>query len=68
MSNNETSQEWLTEEETAVYAGKVPKATLKQWRWLGQGPPYSKVGRRVVYRRSDVDRWIESTRIEPRAS
>jgi hypothetical protein len=44
MTTNETRQDWLTESEAAVYIGKVPKATLKQWRWLQQGPPYSKVG------------------------
>jgi hypothetical protein len=68
MSTADTGQEWLTEDEAAVYVGKVPKATLKQWRWLRQGPPYSKVGRRVVYRRTDLDRWIEANRIEPQAS
>lgn len=39
---------------------KVPEATLRYWRYLGdRGPKSFKVGRRVMYRRADVDQWIE---------
>lgn len=37
---------------------KVPPKTLRQWRYLNQGPRYVKVGRHVRYRRSDVDAWL----------
>lgn len=33
---------------------------LAQWRYLGTGPRYVKLGRVVRYRRSDVDAWIEA--------
>jgi hypothetical protein len=29
--------------------------TLERWRWLQHGPPYLKVGGRVVYRVEDVE-------------
>lgn len=39
---------------------KVPEATLRYWRYLGdRGPKSFKVGRRVMYRQSDVDAWID---------
>lgn len=31
--------------------------TLQRWRWQGKGPPYLKLGRRVVYRLSDIVDW-----------
>jgi hypothetical protein len=31
-----------------------------QLRHLGGGPTYAKLGRKVVYRRADVEAWIES--------
>ena len=36
----------------------VPKATLAQWRYLGQGPRFMKIGRFVRYRWSDVEAWL----------
>jgi Helix-turn-helix domain len=29
--------------------------TLERWRWRRQGPPYLKIGGRVVYRLEDVE-------------
>jgi DNA-binding transcriptional MerR regulator len=37
----------------------VPKATLRYWRHIGYGSKSFKIGRRVVYKRSDVEQWIE---------
>jgi phage terminase Nu1 subunit (DNA packaging protein) len=37
--------------------------TLERWRLEGIGPTYVKAGRRVLYRRGDVERWLaEGTR------
>jgi predicted site-specific integrase-resolvase len=33
-------------------------STLAYWRHVGKGPKYAKVGRRVVYRREDVESWL----------
>lgn len=39
--------------------------TLEQWRHLGKGPAYLKVGRQVRYRQSDLDVWLQDRRIQP---
>ena len=31
--------------------------TLEQWRWLGKGPKFLKIGARVLYREEDVEDW-----------
>ncbi len=36
----------------------LPVATLAQWRYLGKGPRWIKVGRHVRYRMSDVEHWL----------
>lgn len=37
----------------------VSPRTLEHWRLNQQGPPYVRVGRRVVYREGDVAAWLE---------
>lgn len=37
---------------------QVPKATIYQWRYRGEGPPSLRVGRHVRFRRSDVEVWL----------
>lgn len=37
----------------------VPCSVLANWRYLGSGPKYVKVGRLVRYRTSDVETWLE---------
>ena len=37
----------------------IPEATLRFWRHAGTGPPSAKLGRRVVYRESDVLAWVD---------
>jgi predicted DNA-binding transcriptional regulator AlpA len=36
-----------------------PEATLYGWRHRGIGPRSVRLGRRVYYRRQDIERWIE---------
>jgi Helix-turn-helix domain len=43
----------------AEYLG-VPQATLTQWRYLGKGPRWRKVGRHVRYDWPSVERWLAS--------
>lgn len=51
------SDEYLTtrtvSDETGINAG-----TLRYWRATDQGPPSFSLGKRVVYRRSELTRWI----------
>lgn len=37
---------------------RAPVATLRYWRHAGIGPRSFRIGRRVLYYRSDVDAWI----------
>ena len=37
---------------------RTPVATLRYWRHLGVGPDGFRLGRRVVYRREDINRWL----------
>lgn len=41
---------------------RVPVATLRWWGHKGIGPDRFKIGRRVMYRQSDIDKWVESQR------
>ncbi len=45
---------------TAEVSGmtRLPDGTLRYYRHTGIGPSSFKLGRRVVYRRSEVERWI----------
>ena len=33
----------------------ISPRTLERWRWLEQGPPYLKIGGRVVYRLDEIE-------------
>ena len=55
--NVHTATELLTLTETAAVL-RTTVATLRYWRHLGVGPDGFRLGRRVVYRRGDVDRWL----------
>jgi DNA-binding transcriptional MerR regulator len=42
---------------------RLSAGTLRYWRALGEGGPASfKLGRRVMYRRADVEKWLEESR------
>jgi len=49
----------LTEREAADIIRR-PGETLRYWRWRGEGPPWFKLGRRVVYDRADLETWIDA--------
>jgi hypothetical protein len=34
---------------------RVSERTLERWRWLKMGPPYLKIGGRVVYQLSQIE-------------
>jgi len=34
--------------------------TLARWRALGEGPPVTRLGRQLLYRRSSVEAWLTS--------
>jgi hypothetical protein len=49
----------LTQREAAV-ALRLSERTLERSRVSGSGPPFCKLGRRVLYRADDLERWITS--------
>ena len=34
------------------------ESTIEKWRCTGDGPPFIKVGRKPLYRPSDIDAWL----------
>ena len=57
MQNNPVSCLVVTDDE-APAAIKSTKRTMARWRAEGVGPKFIKVGRKVVYRMSDLDDWL----------
>jgi predicted DNA-binding transcriptional regulator AlpA len=51
--------EFLTLEDLSSVIG-APVGTLRHWRVTGYGPKSAKIGRRVLYRRSDVESWLDN--------
>ena len=49
--------QFMTTEELAAEL-KLNKRTLDRWDVLGIGPPRTRVGRTVLYRRSSVQKWL----------
>ena len=49
----------LNTREAALYLG-VGHKVLEQWRWLGVGPRFCKIGRCVRYRLQDLEAYLES--------
>ena len=51
----------LNADAAARYLGIAP-STLAKMRLSGRGPVFCKLGRRVIYRRMDLDAWLDSRR------
>lgn len=61
-TNNESpeaQETHMTTRELAAYC-RTSESTCRFWRTTGYGPPGRRVGRRVLYRRQDVDAWLAS--------
>jgi excisionase family DNA binding protein len=50
-------QELATTDEAARYL-RLQKQTLEAWRLKGTGPAFLKLGRRVVYRREALEKFM----------
>ncbi len=51
----------LDEKQAAAYIDQKP-GTLRQWRTNSKGPAYHKKGRRVFYKKNDLDAWMNAGR------
>ena len=53
--------EYLTPEEvSARFRGRVSVRTLSNWRCLGTGPKYRKIGGRILYPLSEIEAYEQS--------
>lgn len=52
-------KELISTAEAAQYLD-VAEQTLANWRWLGTGPKWIRVGGRVKYDRHQLDAWLDA--------
>lgn len=57
---------YVNDVEAAKIISSSPQ-TLRNWRYLGRGPAYSKQGRMVRYKVQDLIDFMSSARIDPEA-
>lgn len=56
--------EYDTEAELAAKLQKTRRC-LQKWRQLRIGPPWTQLGKQVIYRRAAVDGWLRSLEQQP---
>jgi len=61
------AEEFITPEQLAQLLGKKLR-TINWWREDKQGPPYTLVGKTVLYKKSSVMRWLTEREVTPRKS
>jgi excisionase family DNA binding protein len=54
-----SSTSMLTPDDVAELL-QVSRFTLENWRFEGTGPDWFRIGRRIRYRKSDLDAWVDS--------
>jgi hypothetical protein len=58
----------VDEREAARLCGGVSRSTLRSWRSQGRGPRFARLGRRIVYRLTDLRDFLnESISMDGRA-
>lgn len=66
----EILSEYLTEDELCAAARErgLPSSprTMREWRSRGEGPPFAKFGREVIYPRAGFSQWLESKIRKPK--
>ncbi len=55
---------WIDEKELSRRTG-LKVQTLRNWRHLGKGPAYSKLGRSVRYNVADAEAYFQNRRVDP---
>lgn len=62
------SEQYLTANDVvARYGGQITRGTLANWRSGGvsNGPPFTRIGNRILYPLSKLEAWEKSQTIEP---
>jgi hypothetical protein len=54
-------RKYLNAADAAEFIG-LAKQTLNSWRVSGGGPPYHKLGRRVLYDAEELEGWVQGRR------
>jgi len=55
----------LLKTEAAAHFLSMSPGTLRWWRSVGKGPPFTKCGTAVRYRAEDLEDWISSRLVRP---
>jgi predicted DNA-binding transcriptional regulator AlpA len=58
----------LRPDEAGERLSGISAKTLERWRAEGYGPDYVRVGRRILYRSSALDAWVDAQSRSPQAS
>ena len=61
---NSEKNNMLNETEAALFLG-IARQTMANWRSQRRGPVYCKLSRRIVYRTSDLEDFVQSCRVDP---
>jgi predicted DNA-binding transcriptional regulator AlpA len=64
-TNDNQSTEYVDDRELAART-PIARITWQTWRSKGKGPPYYQVGRRCLYRWTEVLAWLESLKVAPK--
>lgn len=65
----DTEIQYLTPQEVSErWRGRVTVRTLSNWRCLGTGPRYSKIGGRILYPLEEIKAWEEGRTVSSTAS
>jgi len=51
------------EEVSARYRGEITVGTLRNWRSLGVGPPYTRIGKAILYPVTELENWEKANTI-----
>lgn len=55
--------DYMDDDDLARELGVTPR-TVARWRALREAPPVTRIGRRVMYRREAVKKWLEERETE----
>jgi hypothetical protein len=64
LKESDVLDDWLSEEATAAAVGKTVR-TLRKWRRIGTGPPYTFFGRTIRYRKDGLAEHYRRSEITP---
>lgn len=59
--------EFRTRQQTAAEL-RIDTRTLDRWRRRGYGPPSAKIGKHRMYRRADIEAWLNAQFTQPAAT